>query len=867
MIEQKHLIQNIPAGKFHSVLMTSFSINLYYWQIQLLRTLSSKGINYVSAVVDSACLSDQLLKFSKAFSNRKPLEFSLHGYKSKGAFHPKIQFYVGNDNILVLIGSGNLTISGHGKNLEVWTPVMVDNVNSTVYPFVRDVWQYLTTLYNELGDEAYNVIKAIEENCTLLQNEFISTNTEYQIDSDSYIKLFADGDKTLFEQCNEWIGTERIKTITIMSPFYDSRADFLKALYNRYTPETINIIVENGFGAPPKPQSIPEYVNIYSWENAIPEGKKYQEFFHSKCFFFEGEEFNYMVCGSANASVAAFGIPGVASVNKEANVGYKSSVIDYFAESGIRLTSPITPEEVKRNPIQTNNDSSANIVIWIKEASYEYDRYTVKTQNDIEVNDAKITFYCGNRLKSEAFQYQAHTGEYTMDGFFGDTFNPHYVEITDLNLNLISNRQYVIPSLSMEYNNPSPNSISYRKGCRAIETGQFVNGAMLRFMEQILTDAEIKMSANSLVEKIRNDKLKQIQGGQFTSFEDYIKDDGIGITSDSRSRKNETSISQSTLLFDSMISYIAKSAKEKEEEEMDNEETEDIRTSEGKDTSSGHTRTKMKSQSADDIKKRVDIMLNKYIEQLEPIALNESKPNTIYLAETLKKFMAAVFFINRSLSYRFVTEENPNDAQTLLKIPYSTYNHKTATEYIYRIINLFALYIIKCNVQEETNKVIKTKIDEYKQYAFELCLSVISICDWLNEGNANYGIIDYTKEASLRNIQLALGGSIKTNSVSNIFRRLDKSMQDLEGFDKSHLKSLISQNISILVKPLQVYPNGNLANTAEFGYVALLPHPKQNITAFPCTMASTYDKERKMHCPEYMYHYETKRILRRAPKI
>ena len=97
--------------------------------------------------------------------------------------------------------------------------------------------------------------------------------------------------------------------------------------------------------------------------------------------------------------------------------------------------------------------------------------------------------------------------------------------------------------------------------------------------------------------------------------------------------------------------------------------------------------------------------------------------------------------------------------------------------------------------------------------------------------------------------------------------RLDKSMQELEVFDKTHLKSLISQNISILVKPLQVYPNGNLANTAEFGYVALLPHPKQNITAFPCTMASTYDKERKMHCPEYMYHYETKRILRRAPKI
>ena len=132
MIELKPLIQSIPANKFHSVLMTSYSINLYYWEIQLLKTLSGKGINFVSAIVDSDCLSDQLFKFSKAFDGKKPLEFSLHGYKSKGAFHPKIHFYAGNDAVLVLIGSGNLTISGYGKNMEVWTPIMVDNLKNSV---------------------------------------------------------------------------------------------------------------------------------------------------------------------------------------------------------------------------------------------------------------------------------------------------------------------------------------------------------------------------------------------------------------------------------------------------------------------------------------------------------------------------------------------------------------------------------------------------------------------------------------------------------------------------------------------------------------------------------------------------------------
>ena len=79
MIDQRQLIKEIPSGKFHSALMTSFSINLYYWETQLLRSLSSKGVNFVSALVDSDCLSDQLLKFTKAFSGKRPLDFSLQG--------------------------------------------------------------------------------------------------------------------------------------------------------------------------------------------------------------------------------------------------------------------------------------------------------------------------------------------------------------------------------------------------------------------------------------------------------------------------------------------------------------------------------------------------------------------------------------------------------------------------------------------------------------------------------------------------------------------------------------------------------------------------------------------------------------------
>lgn len=865
MIEQKELINNIPAGKFHSVLMTSFSINLYYWDIQLMRGLSSKGIHFVSAIVDADCLSDHLLKFSKAFNSNKRLEFSLHGYKSKGAFHPKIQFYAGNDCILVLIGSGNLTISGHGKNMEVWTPIMVDRTENSAYPLVRDVWSYLSSLYKELGDEAYKIIKAIEMNCTLLQDDYSPSNKEHKIDSGHSMKLFVDGKKTLFEQCSEWLGKERINKITIMSPFYDRRAEFIKALYKRFNPNSINIIVENGFGSTPKPQSIPEYVNIYSWEQIKPKDTRLQEFFHAKCLFFKGEDNNYMICGSANASVAAFGIPGVQANNKEASVGYKSSITNYWEETGIRLINPINANDIKQSPALPENKRTIKTVIWIMEAAYEYDHYVVKVESETEMKESTITFYSGDRRKSEAFPFESKEGVCTTEKWPEKSFSPLYVEITDKDSNLISNRQFVIPTVSMDYNNPSPSSISFRKSCLAVESGQFVNGSVLKFIEQILSDTEVKISVKNMAISTSNTKPAEIFGGHYTSFEDYIKDDGTGITGNYKNRNYNSSNLQNSQVINSLISYIARSAKEKEEEDFEYEETENIKKSEGRENSSNVAQQTHKK--ADAINKRITQMMTKYIKQLEPISKENGKRSAINMLEALKKFMTAIFFINRIFGYRYVTQVDSDEEHTLIDIPYSISMHNSATEFMHRIINLFAIYVQNHNFKEETNKFIKAKIEDYKQYAFELCISALAICEWLNEGNKDYkDVVIPTIEATLKNIQFALKGQISQNSITEIYRRYDKSILSLEGFDKSQIEGIISNLITSLTTHNNEYPNGNLFYSEEFGFVTLLPLLTKNKQAIPCTMACKYDKGQKIHCPNYRFVYSHNRLYPCRPQ-
>jgi len=861
MINQRHLIKEIPSGKFHSALMTSFSINLYYWEIQLLRTLSAKGINFVSALVDSDCLSEQLLKFSKAFSGRRPKEFSLHGYKMKGAFHPKIQFYAGRDCVLVLVGSGNLTIMGHGKNLEVWSPITVESIESPAYPFIRNVWSYLKSLYLDLGEEAENIIKSVEENCDLLRNDFNETVSEHFIGENS-IRFFTNQNDSIFNQCQDWIGGDKIKYITVMSPFFDSKAELIKQLYNRYKPQEIRLIIEEGFGALPHKSCIPDYVKLYKWEPIAKSfDKGLQKFYHSKCFFFEGESFHYMLCGSANASVAAFGLQGVMPTNHEACVGFKSPSTDYFKMTGFSLKEQVSSKDIQDAEPQESSDSHSPITLWIKEAAYLYNNFDLAIDNSADVIDAKITFYSGNRQPLYSFNKKIKPLLNKISGSFSDTINPLYVEITNEKGEMISNRQFVIPTESMEVNNPSPESEYKRKRYREIEAGQFINGEVLRFIEQILNDAETKMTAPKGSEEVGDKKIEDKDGNTFSSVEEYLKDDGTGITGERGMRKLEKSASQSSLLFESMISYIARSSKEKEEEDIDEEETENVAMSKGRDKTKSEKPSVKTQKKAVEIENRIIKMFDKYISYLEAVALStKDVKNRISLMESLKKFMTAVFFLYRTFSYRYCLDAEGGEEKSLLDLKRSYMSSKSATEYFYRLTALYPLYLMKSTLLAEDNNIIKKKNEQYKQYAFELCLAVFSICDWINEGNDNYNEWSSKYKApAIMTLHKVFCVTVDDNTPSKVFKRFDKAIQELDSFDKANMQQYINNNVSLFANNKGLYPNGSMLWTDSFGYVNL-KRIKPNL-GLPLTLAYGYNKSRGEYCPNFLFLYDSQKLL------
>ena len=410
------------------------------------------------------------LKFGQAYRGTRPFDFCLHGVKARGAFHPKIQFYAGEKNVLVLIGSGNLTITGHGKNLEVWSPIMIDSADSPLFPFVRDVWNYLKELYLSLGKEAEYIASSVESNCELLKTEYHGVGSECRIDDDS-IRFFSNANHSLFSQCVDWIGDDKIRIITVMSPFYDNKAELVKELYRQFKPQKIRMIYEEGFGVTPQRKYIPEYLETYKWSDVRGTEKSLQRFFHSKCFFFEGERNNYVLTGSANASVAAFGLSNASAINQEAVVGMKSTKKDFFRMTGLALNEKSEVED-SHSIYNTDTLSNANDEpVWIKEVYIYYSNYSISIDCLEGLRGATANFYSGRRHLIHSQKFDVGSGTHSINGTVTGGGVPLYVEIVNYNGEIISNRQFVISAERVETNNPSPESTYFRKKYYEIEAG------------------------------------------------------------------------------------------------------------------------------------------------------------------------------------------------------------------------------------------------------------------------------------------------------------------------------------------------------------------------------------------------------------
>ena len=117
----------LDGQKWETALFTTYTLSLTFFESIILRALRGAHCTDIWVVADADGYRSSLMERG---ANGVGYEYRLIpiGLR-KGVFHPKVCYLVGTDGDLLLVGSGNLTFGGFGRNLEV-----LESLSSTVHP-------------------------------------------------------------------------------------------------------------------------------------------------------------------------------------------------------------------------------------------------------------------------------------------------------------------------------------------------------------------------------------------------------------------------------------------------------------------------------------------------------------------------------------------------------------------------------------------------------------------------------------------------------------------------------------------------------------------------------------------------------------
>jgi hypothetical protein len=155
-----------------------------------------------------------------------------------GVFHPKCCYLQSNEGDLLVVGSGNLTFGGYGRNLEVLDVVTPESEPQCFREFGRFLNALKLRKDIRCPDNRWMDIFA--------DRAFKSAGNLAEGSVPTFPRLLHSVNRPVIEQLAELIGGE-VGQITVLSPYYDNDGEAVRRLIERFQPHAIRI------GLPPAP--------------------------------------------------------------------------------------------------------------------------------------------------------------------------------------------------------------------------------------------------------------------------------------------------------------------------------------------------------------------------------------------------------------------------------------------------------------------------------------------------------------------------------------------------------------------------------------------------------------------------------------
>ncbi len=462
-VNEKENIWDIIGSGYHSCLITTYSFDFHYFERSAMRVLRSKGISNISLFLDHNIFQNLLGKISGSSISRI---YSIHAISSNGCFHPKIYQFFGEKQGLLIIGSGNLTSSGHGKNDEIWGAFHFDidvRANEQVF---SDAWSFFQTLSTDIkgySREKFNWIKEYTPWLEMLPAP--SIGAFQRLDSENEIAFLAnDTTGNIYNKLLANIPRESVSEITIIAPYFDAKGKIIEAFCTSFKDAIINVLLDDKYGILPFEinKEISKRINFYHWHQCLEskQDNKTITRLHAKLFHFRlTTNTQYCLFGSANPSVAAFGTENIPSINNEVSLLVKSANRDFLNELGIKTIgrNKIPLEKFEKGIIDDNDSDKdkKNLKYNIEAIDKEGAKLNIYLEPEID-NNTVLAFYnlwgeqiCTAKLASK--------NNYYSTSIPNKAINSLYATLIDTNTSVVvSNKQIIQDVILLSKANPDP---------------------------------------------------------------------------------------------------------------------------------------------------------------------------------------------------------------------------------------------------------------------------------------------------------------------------------------------------------------------------------------------------------------------------
>lgn len=733
----QEVFKEIPAGKFHSAILTTFSLDFYFLEHQVLRLLRSKSITNIIILADQKILHQSLGRLTGRLQHLGR-HYSVHGIPMRGssAFHPKVNLFLGKDKSLLLMGSGNLTSGGHGKNHELWGAFYVDNEEDPQFTLFLDAWNYLQYLGEGLKGVGRQQLEWAVRHCGLLENAprnmpqpaFFKLSEALEV-----AFLFNGEDRSISRQLRSLLPNEAVRQITIASPFFDRDGALLSRLQKDFAGATLNVIVQPEYAILPGNQ-LAETINWYQWgdvaEQSLLNAKNKKQ--HSKFFLFETADTQYLLLGSANATMPGLGLR---NGNAEASLLLRSQQVDFFRTLGIHTGNarPVGNITDLERPSLEEQEDAGEADAWKYHLlaadlhGTKLDVYFDRSPEDASALQVQLLSGRGGVIESLPLQsWKKTVGRLDLPKGITPSVL-HLALVTDQAGIPVTNRQVIHHLADIHRTNPSP---SYRR--------------LNQLMQKIEGDWGNTFDLVDYFYTVNQQKADLAKGGKalrthVQTREQVVPEEAVTLSYDefsalARSKSAQHHFErylqsyQSIRIIDSILSALddkeqRRQARETEEEEM----IADLSATSGREEEEEHEVRVSSFSILERLRRRFDRFFHRYIDSLQNRIWDEQDLHKINIVD-LSMYLI-ILHILLDLTGKIVAIEK-NETEEIFLLATGKQGDMNFRSFAYDIIGGFTLLLErKGGFDRLEDPYLSKKQALYRRRALEMSLFIITVID------------------------------------------------------------------------------------------------------------------------------------------